>query len=227
MYRIQYGLLHRKATLLSVSEQHIEYIKKLGFPIKRVRFFPNALALDRIECVSKKYDEREYDFLLFGWEYERKGVDLCIEAYQHLQKKLKIAIVGNENTLEKIQQQYGEVEGVEVIQATENVNELYAKSKSFLQISRNETFSYALLEAIYAGLTAVCTDTVASLWAKEFDCVTMVESGNALDIASGMKNVLIRGKLSAEEILRQRDLVEEKYSIDGWVTQLFRYYGIE
>lgn len=227
MYKIQYGLFHKKATLLSVSEKYIDYIKTLGFPEKQTRFFPNALALERINQVSKNYNEREYDFLLFGWDYERKGVDLCIEAYQKLNMNLKIGIVAGENTINKIEAQYGPMKGIEIIEPTENVNELYSKTRAFLQISRNETFSYALLEAIYSGLPSVCTDTVGTLWAKDFSSVTMVKSGDVDSIANGMRKVLERGSLLDEIIMENRRQVEDRYSIDMWADRLLIYYGIE
>ena len=60
--------------------------------------------------------QREYDFLIFGWEFERKGVDLCIEALKKIDLPgIKTAVVGSENTKQKISEEYGEASGVEVI----------------------------------------------------------------------------------------------------------------
>lgn len=227
-HKVQYGFCHKNAILLSVSKKHMEYVLKKGFPKKNVRFVPNGLDTDRINLVSTKRDKREFDFLIFGWEYERKGVDLCIEAVKRLNNSnIKVAIVGSENTDNIIKEKHGQMLGMEVVEPVSDINELYKKSKCFLHISRAEGLSYALLEAIYAGLPVICSDISENRFAKRFPTVEMVKSENIIEIAEKMEYI-IKGKPHSNAMIeRSRKIIDEEYSIACWVKNMLRQYGEE
>ena len=227
MYKIQYKWCHKKATLLSVSEKHKDYTIELGFPKAQAYYVPNGLNTAAIKKVDSAYEDRVNDFLLFGWVYDRKGVDLCVKAHQTLQNKYHVVVVGKDDTAGKVKAQFGEVENLEIIPAVSNVNELYQKTKCFLHISRAEGLSYALLEAIYAGLPIVCSNIKENMFAVEFPTVTMVESENVQSIAEGMTAVMQKGMPTEEEVSASRKIIEEKYSIACWTNTILRYYGIE
>ena len=225
-YKMQYGFLHKKATLLSVSEKHRDFTIKLGFPEKQAKYVPNGLNTNAIKLIETPYNERENDFLLFGWEYERKGVDLCIKAHQALEDKYHVSVVGKSSTQELISNEFGRVDNLEVIPPIENVNLYYKNSKCFLHISRAEGLSYALLEAIYSGLSVVCSDIKENMFAKEFPTVYIVKSENISSIANGMQIAMEKGEPTKEEIFRSRKIIEEKYSINCWTEEILRQYGI-
>ncbi len=225
-YKIQYGFLHKKATLLSVSEKHKDFTISLGFPKEQAKYVPNGLNTDAIGLIDTDYENRQKDFLLFGWEYDRKGVDLCVKAHKELSNKYHVAVVGKSNTQELINNEFGTVVNLEVVPPIENVNLYYKSSKCFLHISRAEGLSYALLEAIYSGLPVVCSDIKENMFAKEFPTVYMVESENVQSIAEGMDYVIKKGNPSKEEIETSRKIIEEKYSINCWTEEILRHYGI-
>ena len=227
-HKVQYGLCHRNAILLSVSEKHMEYVLKKGFPEKNARYVPNGLDIDRIKLVSTVVDQRKYDFLIFGWEYQRKGVDLCVEALKKISNEnFKVAIVGSENIENIIKEKYGYVPGVEVVKPVSDINELYEKSKCFLHISRAEGLSYALLEAVYAGLPVICSDISENRFAVQFPTVEMVESENTTDIAEKMKYIINEKKYSNDMIEKSRKMIENEYSIACWVKNILKQYGEE
>ena len=227
MYKLQYKWCHKKAILLSVSEKHRDYTIDLGFPVEQACYVPNGLNTDAIQLVTVPYDRRENDFLMFGWLYDIKGVDLCVKAQNVLQGQYHCCIVGKNDTAERINNEFGVVENLEIIPAVTNVNELYQKAKCFLHISRAEGLSYALLEAIYAGLPIVCSNIKENMFAAEFPTVTMVESENVQSIADGMAAVMQKGMPTDEEIATARRIIDEKYSIACWTNTILKYYGIE
>lgn len=225
-HRIQYGICHKNTILLSVSKKHMEYVLKKGFPKENVRYIPNGLDTNRINLVSTAVDQREYDFLIFGWEFERKGVDLCIEAIKKISNEnYHVAIVGSEKTNTIIKEKYGVIQGVQIVNPVVDINELYDKSKCFLHISRAEGLSYALLEAVYAGLPVICSDIPENRFAQKFPTVEMVESENISSIAEKMKYVINQTKYSIELINKSRKIIDEEYSIDCWVKNILRQYG--
>lgn len=225
-HKVQYGFCHKNAILLSVSKKHMEYVQKKGFPKENARYIPNGVDTDRIKLVYTAVDQRKYDFLIFGWEFERKGVDLCIEALKKISnEKFLVAIVGSENTENIIKERYGYISGVEVVNPVSDINELYEKSKCFLHISRAEGFSYALLEAVYAGLPVICSDISENRFATQFPTVEMIESENVVGIAEKMKYIINEKQYSKDIIEKSRKIIENKYSIACWVKNMLKQYG--
>lgn len=226
IHRVQYGLCHKNATLLSVSEKHMDYVLKNGFPRKNAKYLPNGLDTERIKRVSVGEKQKEYDFLIFGWDFVCKGIDLCIEALKKMNLPgIKTAVVASEKTKQKISEEYGEASGVEVIKPVSNINELYAKSKCFLHISRAEGLSYALLEAIYAGLPVICSDISENRFAEKFPTVYMVKSESIDAIAKEMTEIINGRTCSEEDVSISRKIIDEEYSIKRWVKNVMEQYG--
>lgn len=226
MYRIQYKLLHKKATLLAVGEKVKDYAISLGFPKSQALYVPNGLNVSVFNKVEKDFNQRENDFLFYGWDYHRKGVDLCAKALQQTDKNITVQLVGKDNTNELIEKDFGKVDGLNVIPAVSNVNGLYENAKCFLHISRAEGLSYALLEAVYAGLKVVCSDIRENLIASEFPTAIMVQSENVDSILQGMIKAIEDGAPSEEDISKSRAIIEEKYSIGSWTKQMLGIYGV-
>lgn len=218
--KIQYGLMHKSSVLLSVSKKHMAYVLRLGFPTAQARYVPNGLDTDRILLVTSPCAARPYDFLIFGWDFERKGVDLGIRAIKQLPENVRMGVVGDANTPRRIAEAFDEAEGVEVLEPVADINVLYDKSKCFLHISRAEGLSYALLEAVYAGLPVICSDIEENRFAERFPTVHMVRNENVEEIRDAMKQRLLAGACTREQVLQSRRLIEEGYSIHRWVKDI-------
>lgn len=226
-HRVQYGLCHRDAVLLSVSQKHMEYVIRMGFPSQNVRYVPNGLDTERIGLVSTEVNQRAYDFLIFGWEFERKGVDLCVEAVKRIDgDRVRVAIVGSKDTGKIIKEKYGQIQGIEIVKPVADINSLYEKSKCFLHISRAEGLSYALLEAIYAGLPVICSDISENKFAEKFPTVRMIASENISEIAEAMIEQLDAPICEMELIAKSRTIIDEEYSIACWVRNIQMQYGV-
>lgn len=223
---LQYGVFHNNATLLSVSEKHKDYVVRLGFPGERAFYLPNGIDLDRIQWVKDDKEHRKYDFLMFGWEFERKGVDLCVEACKRIQKDINVAIVGEKAMEERIQQM-GLSRGIDVIEPISDINELYRQAKCFLHISRAEGLSYALLEAIYAGLSVICSDIDENKFAEKFPTVQMVKNGDVESILHEMMQYTVRKNDNENAIVRAREIIEREYSVKSWTERILNYYGVK
>lgn len=223
--RMQYGLCHGKAVLLSVSEMHTRYVERLGFPKGRIRWIPNGIDTDRIKRANSPLDQRDFDFLIFGWEYERKGVDLAIRAFLELGgEDLRLGIVGGDEA--RIIRDFGRIpQGVRIVEPVRDINLLYGQAKCFLHISRAEGMSYALLEAVYAGLPVICSDIPANRFAADFATVALVRDGDALSVAGAMRGIIARGFCVEGD--SDRKMVEKGYSIASWVENMTREYGLQ
>ncbi len=226
LHKIQYGFLNKNATLLSVSQKHKDYVLSLGFPQERAHFIPNALQLDRILRVNTDVSERKYDFLIFGWEFERKGVDLCIEAFKKLNGMARVGIVATKEIEERIINQYGNIEGIDVLELTKDINGLYCQTKCFLHISRAEGLSYALLEAVYAGLPVICSDIKENLFAQKFETVSMVKNEDISAIADAMQKQYDNPEVDNSKVDSVRVMIEKEFSIMRWVNTVMEFYEV-
>lgn len=226
--KLQYSLFSHKATLLSVSRKHMEYAIKLGFNRKKALWVPNGIDLSRILPVSPS-ENKEYDFLIFGWDYYIKGIDLCIKAAQKINASFKIAVVCSDNVKKEIVDNFGQIPNfITILKPVTDINQLYGNARCFLHISRSEGLSYALLEAAYAGLPVICSDIEENMFASVFSCVQMVKSGNVESISDAMKKFLTNATSYDEECFhRIRQRIEEQYSMKCWVKNMMRCYGFE
>lgn len=219
--RLQYGFFGRKATLLSVSEEHMDFVISLGFRKENTVYFPNGIDTGRIKTDS--VFSKENNFLMFGWDYHRKGVDLAVEAMKLVQPSdAKVFVVGEE--LCKTNLEGCDHPGVYFKEKSSDVNRLYSGSKAFLHISRAEGLSYALLEAIYYGLPVICSDIPENKVAEEFRGVIFTKNENIQDIANAIKTVSETDGLITEDIAYNRHVIEDKYSLTSWCKKLVDFY---
>ena len=227
IHKVQYGILHGKAKLVSVSVRHRDYAVRLGFPVKQTICCPNGLDTRRIRQVSAPYSSRRFDFLIFGWDYYRKGVDLCIAACRQLQQPLKVGLVMSGEEYRRITEAEEIPDCIERIDPVPDVNELYSASRCFLHISRAEGHSYALLEAIYAGLPIICSDISENAFAFEFPCVKTVQAGNTEQLTEAMRQALHAGDITDGQKASCRALIEESYSLEAWTRKMKDIYEAE
>ncbi|MCQ2516604.1 MAG: glycosyltransferase family 4 protein [Saccharofermentans sp.] len=225
IHRIQYGFLYGDATLLSVSHKHMKYVLECGFPSKKAIYIPNGIDTERIKLIETDPIKRIYDFLIFGWEFDRKGVDLCITAIKNSNLNCKVAVVGSENTAEIIQKRFGEVSQVDVVAPVRDINQLYSNTRCFLHISRAEGLSYALLEAAYSGLPVICSNISENRFAEIFRTITMVENEDTTSIGKAMEMQLANSSISDYDVQEVRRIIDDNYSISCWVKNIVEQYG--
>ena len=223
LYKLQYGVFGKKAKLLSVSKEHADFAVSLGFLKERVYYVPNGIDTNRIS--ESNCMEKDDVFLIFGWDVLRKGLDLAIEAECKLPGKFRIIAVGQESCKEYLGRT--PTKHVSFSYPVDDVNKFYSVCKAFLHVSRAEGLSYALIEAIYAGLIVICSDIPENQIAREFAGIRFVRSGESDDIRDAMQDVL-DGKitLSIEECKMNRSLIDNKYSLNAWLATIQSLYAL-
>lgn len=219
--RIQYGNLGKRAVLLSVSKEHAHFANKLGFNKNQILYFPNGINTKRITPISKLNDT--FQFLMFGWDVKRKGVDLAVEAMNRLNsKQVVIKIVGEKECRDYLMRK--QTSGIVYQKPVKDVNKLYEQVRGFLHISRAEGLSYALLEVIYAGLPVICSDIPENEFAKEFRNVFFVANENIDEIIYTLNEICTQFKYSLEDAEYNRKIIDKKYSLDFWCSKLIEIY---
>lgn len=221
LWKLQYSCVSKNAVLLSVSEKGCRFAVKLGFKKENAYFLPNAIDTNRIDGVAELC-ENSYDFLIYGWDYHRKGVDILENALPVIDDlDFTCGIVANEEVWKRIDKNRHLI----YQETVNNVASLYRNIKCFLHISRQEGLSYALLEAIYSGVAVICSDIEQNLFAKKFPTVLFVPVGDSKALADKMKS-LITGELriTEDDVKKSKELINKHYSIESWVKKVQDYY---
>lgn len=220
VWKIHYSWFSKRAILLSVSEKHKRIVIKLGFNPNNAYYEPNAIDTERVKQVSAGR-ETATDFLIFGWDYYRKGVDLAEKAIEKVIGSATLGIIRSSDVNINKQQKEKVVE----MEPSPDINAIFSSTKCFLHISRAEGLSYALMEAIYSGLPVIVSDIEENMVVRDFPTVIMVRNENIDDITSAMCSLLSSGfVLDANKIVESRRRIEETYSIQAWAKRIFNVY---
>lgn len=228
LFKLHYGIFSKKAYLISVSEKHADFAMRLGFKKERCSVILNGTDLNRIKNNYVK-SNKKYDFLMFGWDFERKGVDLAIKASQQLVKdgyKFNIAVVGSNDTWNN--PKIKEIENEEWFfkqNFVEDINDLYADANIFLHVSRAEGCSYALQESIYFGLPIISSDIPENLFVKNIPSVILCKNSDYNDLYLKMKMLLDnRLKITENDIENSRQFINNNFSIEVWTKKIIKEY---
>ena len=231
LWKLQYGHVGKKATLLSVADYYRNVAVGLGFPEDQTSLVLNGIDLDRI--VKKAPSQRPiYDFLTFGWDFERKGDDIIIRACDKLARDgydFKLFLNGNENTWSQLDTFLAGRTPSYLIKGTpvKDVNQLFGNAGVFIQASRRETFSYAVCEAAYAGLPVISSDIAGLEWAHSLPSVRFFENEDVDGLYVCMKAFLDGEGVPANDVLQSQKHIEQTLGLDVWTRHILTHYGLE
>lgn len=230
LWKFQYGVIGRRARLLSVSDFYRQTVIGMGFPAKQTATVLNGINLDRVRRQDGEAG-RTYDFLTFGWDFMRKGDDLILQACDQLEQegyRFRLLLNGNERTWPALEQYLdGRKPGyLERGDPVPDVNRLFDASKVFIQASRRETFSYAVCEAAYAGLPVISSDIAGLEWAHALPTVTFFPNEDAQALYEAMRKWLDGAQVSDEAISQSRNHIEKTLSLDVWARRVMEHYGL-
>lgn len=223
--KLQYGWVGKRATLLTVSQKHGDFAVSIGFPKEQVIYHPNGINTEKIRHVDTEMAKPKKQFLLLGWDVYRKGVDVLTVAAAALRRTdCRFRVVGLDQCEEYLI--HHATQGIQFLRPVTDINMLFQDTSCFLHISRAEGQSYALLEAIYAGLPVICSDIPENLFAQQFQNIFWVKTGNAKDLTDMLRWVLDEAPLpTGEDIAQNREIIDKNYSIQAWVEQtVLRYF---
>jgi glycosyltransferase involved in cell wall biosynthesis len=170
--RVKYALLGRRVDrILCVSSELADAVVDRGAPKSRVEFLHNAVDVERFRLLAP--EEREIARLRlglptdqpllvhFGWDWDRKGGDLFLQAVRTLRERGVEAVgvtVGGGEPARRLRDELGLGHAVHVLEPTDDVRTLYAAADVFLSPSRAEGTPYSVMEALSSGTPVVASD---------------------------------------------------------------------
>lgn len=224
------------------SESVAAHLVADGVPKERVRVAENAIAFERLDHydtsvrASLSLPENAKLALMFGYNFEVKGVDLAVEAVRQLRAQgdcpvvLAVALSSNlESVRRRILEQLGAEtlpDWILLLPPREDVGSYYRMADVFLSPSRQEGFCYALVEAAYCR-TPVLASAIDAQRDLALPKSAFFPPQDAGALSSAIQRVL------SEEHSKERTLnleqasecVEQTYALSRWAEHVYAAYS--
>lgn len=227
--------LYGKCTMIACSESVYHSLER-DYPKNEKYAVDNGVNFSRLDKYEKLtgatygIENSEGVFLIFGFDFFRKGVDLAVKALQNLNKKghsyiLLISLSTNFEQVEKnIVDILGEVPSwIKVIPARNDVASLYNMADLFLSPSREEGLPYSVVEAGYSSCGVVMSDISAQKYLK-IPYGHWFESENVEDFEQKIQIALEQHKEKLEHWEDAKEKMRENYALDSWSEQIIKLY---
>lgn len=232
---LQYRFHCKKSLAIVLNNSFESELRKMGFKGK-VIVCPNGIDESRVDYKnhSLKVSDK-YKFLMFGGRGFTKGLDTVLEAVKILHnkytEKYELNVTKSKDTSNFIKDKEFKLEDypeLKLIDARENVSELFAESDCFISASRGETFSNAIAEAMLGGLPIISSNIEGVSWAIGQKSVTLFEKENSQELATEMEKY-INGErtFTQEELILSREYLLANYTVDIWATKMVDIYKKE
>ena len=216
------GKVYHSAASAAVAEK-INSLK----PRHACEAIPNSLDLSRLRPMSTAPSDAQIkNLLVFAYEPHVKGLDVALDALENLNAskvKYRLLISAQDGTYKYLDERYSALpEWITILKPTNDIASVYEQCDIMLLPSRSEGFSYALTEALYTGLPAVCSEITGNQWAKEMKSVFFFESENAADLGKTIEECAA-SPVSEENREYNRGVIRQKYSMDTWADHMIKF----
>lgn len=194
-----------------------------------ISYIENAVDFTRLNSTRKGYQKR--NFLQFGFDYERKGVDVSLEAFDRLNRKydgltLSISLASNEAYVKgRIIEKYGRIpDWVILLAPIDNIVEYYDDACAFLSPSREEGLCYSVIEAAYCRCPVIASD-ISGLNEIQIPEIIWCRSGDPQDLAERIDAFLCMSEEEKNNLgERLRASALKQYDLERWKRQMLAYY---
>jgi glycosyltransferase involved in cell wall biosynthesis len=218
----------------SVAEHHrrVYHIDR-----NKITFVPNGIDFSRLDNFVQldrtdlSINEKTRIFLMFGFDYYRKGVDLALEAFDQIKKEggevcLLISISSNKDfVLEKIKERFNSLpDWIKILEPRDDIATYYHFSDAFLSPSRSEGFCYSLVEAAYCEIPLIASKIPDQnyLYIPTF---FEFPSEDVLALKEQIRAVLSLQQERKMEIGKiQKDFVLKTFDLKLWTAQVYSIY---
>ncbi len=226
-YKIMYKFFTVGNELIAINKNDADIITKFA---KKATVYTILNGIDINDLKQKQPVNYSCTFMMHGWEFYRKGVDLVIEACKILHEKgytFKTVINGNENT-KKLIDEYLNGTCYDFLKFQEpqyDRNNFFNLSPVFIMASRSETFNYGIAEASYLGKHIITSDIHGVSWCFCLPNVHIFENENVEGLANLMEDYLVNSKNWSFDKEQVAQHIVDHYSDTAWSKALIELYS--
>jgi glycosyltransferase involved in cell wall biosynthesis len=215
----------------------IEYQKNFRLNGRNVTFATNAIdfkRLDQFELLERSefnIKPNTIVFLMFGFDYLRKGVDVVLEAMNKLVEQgydvcLLLSLSVNRESIEtKIKERFQEMpEWLRIMKPRDDIASYYQLSNYFISASREEGFCNALVESAYCERPIITSD-IPGPQSLRIPHTYKFQSENVVELQEAMTSLIALTEAQKEKIVSdQKDYVVKNFDLDQWAGKISSIY---
>jgi len=211
---------------VGVSEHVRADLVARGYDPRKCVSVPNAVDFSRLDSArsAPPAGDGRKKVLMFGFDFERKGVDIALEALRRYDSGhellLMIVLAANFDAVRsRIEGMFGRVPAwVELLPPNDNVAAYYRMADVFISPSREEGLPYALIEAAYCGLRLVASD-IGGQTALGIPGLTHFKSEDPRGLHEALKAE------NSSPAAAARDYVVKRFRLEKWVRDIVGLYA--
>lgn len=191
----------------------------------------NGIEISRINYQIERKDA-VFTFMTFGGIQTVKRVDLLVRAAILLRQRgltdFKLLITAGLGTRDMILKICCDriPEWIELVEQTENISALFARSSCYVSTSLRETQSMAIAEATLMGLPVIQSDIPGTWWNARNPSTLLFRTCDVQDLADKMQLMLRVGRTPEwrERVEQTRRHNMQLLSIDRWTEEMINVY---
>lgn len=194
---------------------------------KKSRLVINAIDLKRLNPEARHSNN---NILIYGTHFERKGVDLAIDAllHSHLASTVRLQIVTHniKDAKERIIARFGTIpSSVTLIPPSVDAGSLYSNCFLFLSPSRLEAFGYAVVEAAYSGDQVIASEVPGQDTLKDIPQITWIRSEDTHQLRAAIEQAYDLHKSGRQLFDPEiQKYIQQHYSLENWVKNILTIY---
>jgi len=221
--------------IIGVSSSVSDSLIDSGINTSKVKTLPNGIDFERLEkfeSLEFRDNSRQKVIMSIGWPFYIKGIDTVIQAISNINMEfesliLLVALSGARREFEdSIRNQLGLIPSwIKILEARDDIATYYNNSDIFLSASRQEGFSYSLVEAAYCNPLLISSNISAPV-SLGIPYLFTFKVGDPYDLKDKIENAL--GISVNDKILykkAQQSYAVDTYSLDIWSRGMLTYYG--
>ena len=210
---------------VGVSEWAATSLKNNGLNSQKVTYVTNAIDMERLkswEKITLKKSKDEYVVFMLGWPYYVKGVDLAIRAIKHLRMEGHniVLVTPHHNIKHDLLTDLGEIPSfLRFVPAREDIATYYNACDLFLSASREEGYSYGIVEATVSNCV-VLSSNISAPMSMKIPKMIFFESGNVEDLIDKIKYCMLNKEQNLSFKSKQRDYILQEFSMNEWAINM-------
>jgi glycosyltransferase involved in cell wall biosynthesis len=215
----------------------VEYKKNFKIEDSKITHVTNAINFNRLNKFDR-LDRSDYQigadtkaFLLFGFDYYRKGVDVVLEAMDGLVKEghdvcLLLSLSTNKEAIEsRIKDRFSKMpDWLRILSPREDIASYYILSNYFISASREEGFCNSLVEAAYCERPIISSD-IPGQGSLNIPHTYKFTSENIVELKDAMIALMSLTETQKNWIVaEQKEYVIKNFDLETWAEQITDVY---
>ncbi len=216
----------------------VEYRRNFKLSNEKVTFVTNAIDFTRLNQFEKlgrgnfHINPNATVFLMFGFDYLRKGVDVVLEAMNNLVENnhdvcLLLSLSVNREFIEsKIIERFKQIPSwLKILEPRDDIASYYHLCDYFISAAREEGFCNSLVEAAYCGRPVITSD-IPGPSSLNIPHTYKFPSENIAELQNAMASAI---SLTADQkkkiVADQKAYVKKNFDLNIWANQISVLYN--